>query len=327
MIVIQPQSDTVYVPSYDPGTVYGSSWPYPSYPPYYAAPPAGYYFGTALATGMAFAAGAAVVGGLWGWASPGWGGGYANVNVNQFNTINANRWQINSYRWGGGPGSARAGTFARAPGGPVGPAGRSQVSLPGHAVRPPTRPGGARGVGGVGRCRTAAGGVGRCGSTGWCRRGGRCRWRGSTGWCRRRWRCRRRGSTGWCRRRGWCWRRGSSGVGGGGRRGGGGGGGREGGCQQAGRAVGGPVRSPRAAHLVTWTAAGAGQSIRTAGRAEPVLWVSSDPSVGRAVVVASPAARGVAADAVAVAVAAVVGVAAGAAAVAAAVREVIYAKC
>ena len=41
VIVIQPtQPDTVYVPSYDPGVVYGSSWPYPSYPPYYAAPAA-----------------------------------------------------------------------------------------------------------------------------------------------------------------------------------------------------------------------------------------------------------------------------------------------
>ena len=74
VIVIQPtQSDTVYVPSYNPAAVYGSSWPYPSYPPYYAAPPPGYYFGTALATGLAFAAGAAVVGGLWGWARPGLG--------------------------------------------------------------------------------------------------------------------------------------------------------------------------------------------------------------------------------------------------------------
>ena len=99
VIVIQPtQSDTVYVPTYNPATVYGSSWPYPSYPPYYAAPPAGYYFGTALATGLAFAAGAAVVGGLWGWASPGWGGGYANVNVNRYNNINANRSQITSNR-------------------------------------------------------------------------------------------------------------------------------------------------------------------------------------------------------------------------------------
>jgi hypothetical protein len=88
VIVIEPaQADTVYVPSYDPGTVYGD-WPYPSYPPYYAASPTGYYFGTALATGLAFAAGVAVVGGLWGWARPAWGGAYANVNVNRWNNIN-----------------------------------------------------------------------------------------------------------------------------------------------------------------------------------------------------------------------------------------------
>ena len=34
VIVIEPaQADTVYVPSYNPGTVYGD-WPYASYPPY-----------------------------------------------------------------------------------------------------------------------------------------------------------------------------------------------------------------------------------------------------------------------------------------------------
>src|SRR5271165_6655866 len=166
VIVIQPaQSDTVYVPSYNPAMVYGSSWPYPSYPPYYPAQPPGYYFGTALATGLAFAAGAAVVGGLWGWASPGWGGGYANVNVNQYNNINANRSQITSNRWGGGAGSGRPGNFARAPGGPAGPPGRSQVSVPGNAVRPPTRPGGVGGVGGPGR-PGGPGGVGGVGGPG-----------------------------------------------------------------------------------------------------------------------------------------------------------------
>ena len=181
VIVIQPaQSNTVYVPSYNPATVYGSSWPYPSYPPYYAAPPSGYYFGTALATGLAFAAGAAVVGGLWGWASPGWGGGYANVNVNRYNNINANRSQITSNRWGGGAGSGRAGNFARAPGGPAGLPGRSQVSVPGSAVRPPTRLGGAGGVGGVGGAGRPGGpgGVGGVGGAG--RPGGP----GGRGWCR-----------------------------------------------------------------------------------------------------------------------------------------------
>jgi hypothetical protein len=169
VIVIQPaQANTVYVPSYNPAVVYGSSWPYPSYPPYYAAPPPGYYFGTALATGLAFAAGAAVVGGLWGWASPGWGGGYANVNVNRYNNINANRSQITSNRWGGAAGGGRPGNFARAPGGPAGLPGRSQVSVPGNAVRPPTRPGGPGGVGGVGGVGRpgGAGGVGGVGGAG-----------------------------------------------------------------------------------------------------------------------------------------------------------------
>jgi hypothetical protein len=169
MIVIQPaQSGTVYVPTYNPAAVYGSSWPYPSYPPYYPVQPPGYYFGTALATGLAFAAGAAIVGGLWGWASPGWGGGYANVNVNRYNNINANRSQITSNRWGGGTGSGRPGNFARPPGGPAGLPGRSQVSVPGNAVRPPTRPGGPGGVGGVGGAGRPGGpgGVGGVGGAG-----------------------------------------------------------------------------------------------------------------------------------------------------------------
>ena len=242
VIVIQPtQSDTVYVPSYNPSTVYGSSWPYPSYPPYYPAQPPGYYFGTALATGLAFAAGAAVVGGLWGWASPGWGGGYANVNVNQYNNINANRSQISSNRWGGGTGSGRPGNFARAPGGPAGPPGRSQVSVPGNAVRPPTRAGGAGGVGGVGGPGRpgglaawavsavagrpggpgGVGGVGGAGQAGRSRRRGRCRRCWPAGRSRGSGRCRRCWSAGWCR-----------GVGGVGRPGGPGGAGGVGGANR-----------------------------------------------------------------------------------------------
>src|SRR6202000_1795763 len=169
VIVIQPaQPDTVYVPSYNPAVVYGSSWPYPSYPPYYAAPPPGYYFGTALATGMAFAAGAAVVGGLWGWASPAWGGGYANVNVNRYNNITVNRQQIASSRWSANNAGTRAANFSRAPGGPVGLPGRSQVSVPGSAVRTPTRAGGVGGVGGPGRAGGpgGVGGPGRAGGVG-----------------------------------------------------------------------------------------------------------------------------------------------------------------
>ena len=162
VIVIAPaQADTVYVPSYDPAAVYGD-WPYASYPPYYAAPPTGYYFGAALATGLAFAAGAAVVGGLWGWARPAWGGGYANINVNRWNNINVNRGQIASNRFQANFAGNRPANFLRTPGGPVGLPGRSQVSVPGSAVRPPTRAGG---IGGVGR-PGGPGGIGGAGRPG-----------------------------------------------------------------------------------------------------------------------------------------------------------------
>ena len=210
VIVIQPaQSDTVYVPSYNPATVYGSSWPYPSYPPYYAPPPPGYYFGTALATGLAFAAGAAVVGGLWGWASPGWGGGYANVNVNRYNNINANRSQISFEPLGRGRGEWAARQFrprARRTGGPSRAFASSGTWQCGAASDTPGR---SRRRG---RCR-------RRWSAGW-RPGwrGRCRW----GWSSRRpRRCRwcwwpgRRGParrSGWRRRPRWCWPAGRSRV-------------------------------------------------------------------------------------------------------------------
>ena len=100
VIVIEPTvPDTIYVPYYDPGVVYGA-WPYASYPPYYFPPPYGYVPGAILATGIAFGAGYA----LGRWASGGryWGGGVNwggnNINVNRINTGNinvGNSWQHN----------------------------------------------------------------------------------------------------------------------------------------------------------------------------------------------------------------------------------------
>jgi hypothetical protein len=99
VITIAPtQPETVYVPAYDPGVVYGT-WPYPSYPPTYYPPPPSWGLGSALLTGMAFAGGVALVGSLWGWASPSWGRGDVDVNVNRYNNINVNRTQISSNRW------------------------------------------------------------------------------------------------------------------------------------------------------------------------------------------------------------------------------------
>ena len=245
---------------------------YPSYPPYYPAQPPGYYFGTALATGLAFAAGAAVVGGLWGWASPGWGGGYANVNVNRYNNINANRRR--SIRTVGAPALGAGGPAIS----PARPADRRGFPAVRRSPYPAMRCG-LRHARGVGAWAVSAGLVGRVASAALAvpaalvgRRCGRCRRRWSAGWRRRRGRCRRRWSAGR--------RRGVGGVGGAGRPGGAGGVGGVGGAGRPGGAggVGGvgsagrpaapavsagalggraawaapgvPARSARAAHLV-----------------------------------------------------------------------------
>ena len=72
VIAIEPTDpDTVYVPYYDPGVVYGD-WPYPDYPPYYFGAP-GYIAAGVIATGIAF--GAAYALGRWAAGGRYWGGG------------------------------------------------------------------------------------------------------------------------------------------------------------------------------------------------------------------------------------------------------------
>ncbi|MFC3127178.1 DUF3300 domain-containing protein [Pseudoroseomonas globiformis] len=99
VITIAPaQPEIVYVPTYNPQMVYGA-WPYPAYPPPPPPPSTGEVVGTALLTGMAFAGGVAIVSSLWGWASPSWGRGDVDINVNRFNSINVNRTAINNAQW------------------------------------------------------------------------------------------------------------------------------------------------------------------------------------------------------------------------------------
>lgn len=92
IIIESADPQVVYVPSYNPTVVYGT-WPYPSYPPTYYPPPPGYYFGSALAAGLAFGAGVAIIDSLWGDCD--WGGGDIDIDVDRYNTINSNR-QINA---------------------------------------------------------------------------------------------------------------------------------------------------------------------------------------------------------------------------------------
>jgi hypothetical protein len=87
VIKIEPaQPDVIYVPAYDPTTVYGT-WPYPYYPPYYWPPYPYYYPGYypgAFAAGVFW--GAAIGSILWGGCN--WGGGNININVDRFNRVN-----------------------------------------------------------------------------------------------------------------------------------------------------------------------------------------------------------------------------------------------
>lgn len=90
VIKIEPSNpETVYIPAYNPTTVYGT-WAYPSYPPYYWPPPAYYYPGySGFGAGMMWGLGIAAVAGAWGNCN--WGGGDIDIDVNKFNNVNRNR--------------------------------------------------------------------------------------------------------------------------------------------------------------------------------------------------------------------------------------------
>lgn len=99
VVVIEPAvPDTMYVPYYEPATVYGA-WPYTEYPPYYFGYPS--YIGAGVvAAGLAFGTAWAI--GRWGNY---WGGGCnwgnRNVYINHRTTNIGNAWQHNpSHRQG-----------------------------------------------------------------------------------------------------------------------------------------------------------------------------------------------------------------------------------
>jgi len=168
-IVIQPASpQTVYVPTYNPNVVYGT-WPYASYPPVYYPPAPGYAY-SPFVSGLAFAAGVAVVASLWGCGSAHWGSGNVAINASRYNNINVNRPPVKNGAWRPPAGGSAGGRPARPPGGPVGAAarpsqlpanaiGRANAELPRSAL---DRPGGAGGnrAGAGGGQRPGDGGLG-----------------------------------------------------------------------------------------------------------------------------------------------------------------------
>jgi Protein of unknown function (DUF3300) len=101
VIVIEQKSpEVIYVPTYNPAYVYGP-WPYPAYPPYYIPYPPGYWFSTAVATGIAWGIGIGVRNAVWGGCN--WWNHDVNINVNRYNNINVNnridRTNVNNARW------------------------------------------------------------------------------------------------------------------------------------------------------------------------------------------------------------------------------------
>jgi hypothetical protein len=94
-----PNPEVVYVPTYNPATVYGTWW-YPYPPPYYYYPPGwgyGYYY-----PGLAFATGVFVGAAIWGGLA--WGGccgsNNININSNRFNNFNGSNIGGGDRNWG-----------------------------------------------------------------------------------------------------------------------------------------------------------------------------------------------------------------------------------
>lgn len=111
VVQIEPANpQVVYVPTYNPTTVYGA-WAYPAYPPAYYPPPPGSVFATALVAGIGFGLGVAAVDAMWG--GFGWHDHDVNINVNRYNNINVNQrldvnranvnWQHNAAHRGNVP--------------------------------------------------------------------------------------------------------------------------------------------------------------------------------------------------------------------------------
>lgn len=90
--IIEPaKPETVYVPTYNPATIYGTWW-YSYPPPYYYYPP-GYVYGGA---GLAFATGVVVGAAIWGNCN--WGGNEININRTNYNNFNKTNIQNNNFQ-------------------------------------------------------------------------------------------------------------------------------------------------------------------------------------------------------------------------------------
>lgn len=99
IVRIEPANpQVVYVPAYNPTTVYGA-WPAPAAPPYAWAPYPAYYPGAALASGFAWGVGIAAAGAIFGGCD--WNNNNVNVNVNKATNIDRsfNNTKVEGGKW------------------------------------------------------------------------------------------------------------------------------------------------------------------------------------------------------------------------------------
>jgi hypothetical protein len=99
IVIEQRNPQVVFVPVYNPIYVFGP-WLWPAWPPVFIPPPPGFWFSTAVVTGVVWGVGIGVRHAIWG--SPNWWGRSVNINVNHWNNINVNnRININTNdkRW------------------------------------------------------------------------------------------------------------------------------------------------------------------------------------------------------------------------------------
>jgi len=106
-VEIEPaQPQAVFIPVYNPQTVYGA-WPYPAYPPIYFGPPPG--LGVSFAAGgLGFSIGIGVVDLLWHWGDWDWRGHDIRIDRDRFNRINARGPSVTSTTWRHDPVHRRA---------------------------------------------------------------------------------------------------------------------------------------------------------------------------------------------------------------------------
>ena len=96
--VIEPADPSlVYVPVYNPELVYGR-WGYVDYPPVFFAPEPGFFVGD-IGPGIGYSVGFGVVGPLWGWGHPSWGGGTVVVNNAYYSRISYNHASFAGGAW------------------------------------------------------------------------------------------------------------------------------------------------------------------------------------------------------------------------------------